>query len=222
MEVHRNKSLDDLDGEVWQKAIGFEDWYMISNYGRLKRVARKFTRVRNGLLLNECIELPEAIVISSTNYKGYVRNYIKYKDSKKPVTLHRMVAKAFIPNPNNYEQINHINGIKTDNRVENLEWCNQSHNQKHRYTHLGAKASGVFLEKCIEGKMVKVVRICTQTNNIEIYNGVSEAAKQNPGVHHPNISKVCLGKRPKCGGFKWMYLMDYEKLNENLKKKYGK
>ena len=220
MEVHRNRNLNDLDGEVWRKAIGLEGYgYMISNYGRLKRLPRQFgqlfteiggsevVRERNGRIM-----LAEKIIVSAINYKGYVRNYIKHKNIKKSTTLHRMVALAFIPNPNNYDQINHKNGIKTDNRVENLEWCNNSQNQKHRFDVLGAKTNKAFFEKCIEDKMVKVVRICPKTNNIEIYNGVAEAARQNPGAHTPNISKVCLGKRPKCGGFKWMRLSDYEKI----------
>lgn len=83
--------------------------YEISTLGRLKR---------NGKILSTPISTV-----------GYCRKYLK--DLKTNLSIHKSVAIAFIPNPCGHPEVNHINGIKTDNRVENLEWCTSSYNQKH-------------------------------------------------------------------------------------------
>jgi hypothetical protein len=67
------------------------------------------------------------------HHSGYYFVHLWVNNEHKNYILHRLIAEAFIPNPNNYPLINHINGIKTDNRIENLEWCTHSHNMKHSY-----------------------------------------------------------------------------------------
>lgn len=106
-------------------------------------------------------------------------------------SVHRLVAETFIPNPNNLPQINHLNKNKTDNRIDNLEWCTPIDNLN--YSNVIDKAS--------VAKFTKVK--CVNTG--QIYNSVKEAA-DSLGLHHSNIVACCNGRRSHCGGMKWEYV----------------
>jgi len=123
--------------EIWKDVEGFEGLYQVSNKGRLKNVGHWVDRVytrRNGVKIHDQIYIKEVILKLQKKhnkdgnkpiYAGYAfRKNGKYYN----VLVHRLVAKAFIPNPNDYKIINHINGNGQDNRVENLEWCSYQHN----------------------------------------------------------------------------------------------
>src|SRR5690606_28733657 len=108
--------------EVWKDVKGYEGFYQVSNLGRVKSLER---HVPNGD--NTFRVVKERYL--KTNKK--TNEYIKVNLSGKSFRVHRLVATAFIGNPNNYPEVNHINGDKTDNNVTNLEWCSSSYNMKH-------------------------------------------------------------------------------------------
>ncbi len=108
--------------EIWKPIPGHEG-YEASNIGRIKRLTRIKPKRR--------LPVPEAIKKLTITSHGYFSATIQIGTYLKPTGVHRLVAKAFIPNPENKPQVNHINCIKTDNRVENLEWCTQSENAIH-------------------------------------------------------------------------------------------
>lgn len=112
--------------EVWKDIVDFPN-YQISNLGNVKSIDR-YTKAKD----NEIIHRKEFLLKGFINKKGY-RQVTLYDINKKPKTMrvHRLVAEAFIQNKNNLPQINHINGNKLDNRVENLEWCNDIDNKHH-------------------------------------------------------------------------------------------
>ncbi len=130
--------------EIW-KEIETAKSYAVSNLGRVKRLARKQWCVPNKSFSNK----PERLLtICYNNSKKYARILIVNADETKTYSsVHRLVAQAFIPNPLNLPQVNHKNGMKADNTVENLEWCTGHENMRHRISVLGVE-SWAKGEKC--------------------------------------------------------------------------
>jgi hypothetical protein len=118
--------------EVWQSINGYEDKYQISNLGRVKSLSR-LIKCSNGYRKSK-----EKILKPHIEKTGYCTLDLGKRNKH---SLHRIVANTFIPNPNKKPCVNHLNGIKSDNREINLEWCTYSENEKHSYRVLGKKAN---------------------------------------------------------------------------------
>jgi len=114
-----------MNTEIWKNIPGYESCYLVSNFGRIKSIGKKY-KTRYG---TDAIRKDRIFILGHTDGCGYAS--VSIGGTTK--TLHRLIALAFLPNPNNYRCINHKNGNKIDNRLENLEWCTQSENSKHSF-----------------------------------------------------------------------------------------
>lgn len=116
------------DIEIWKDIEGFEGMYQISNHGRVKSLER-FVYCKSKTNPNR---IKECIRKTGSDKDGY--HIVSLKKSQKTYIrkIHRLVATAFIPNPDHKEEVNHINGDKQDNRIDNLEWATTKENSRHR------------------------------------------------------------------------------------------
>lgn len=121
-----------VENEYWKSVKGYEGIYEISSFGRVKRLELRCTD-KNGV--NYCKK--ERITLGSKTKEGYIRLGLTKNGKRIKYLIHRLMGEAFLSNPENKEQINHINGVKDCNRVWNLEWVTHSENIKHAYDVLG-------------------------------------------------------------------------------------
>lgn len=176
--------------EIWKPLCGDSKKYLASSLGKIKTLNYK----RSG---------KEKILKESINPKGYSTIHLTEENKKYSQRVNRLIAQTFIENPNNLPQVNHKNGIKTDSRVCNLEWTDNSGNQKHayktglRHAHRGANNK---LSK-------KVNQYDLQGNYIKTWNSISEAKKEL-SIANGSISAVCKGQMKQTGNYIWKYHKD--------------
>lgn len=184
--------------EIWKPVIGYEGLYEISNMGNVKGVRR-----------SGCTGEP---LKAHIDHNGYV-NFSLTKDCKrKQCKGHRLVAMAFIPNPENKRTVNHKNGNKQDNRVENLEWMTYSENHKHAYR-TGLKkvsdaqrkvASETGKRTCAINRLKKPVIMTDSTGSEMRFESAHAGARFVNGNASP-IIRCCKKKKPTYKGCAWRY-----------------
>ena len=128
--------------EVWKDVKGYEGYYQVSNLGRIKSLSRK---VKNHSGFKKVLK--EKILKVHIGKTGYYVVDLKKESQRKTFKIHRLIALHFIKNPNNKKCINHINGVKTDNSLKNLEWCTIKENNNHAIKKGLVKNHGVFNKK---------------------------------------------------------------------------
>ena len=164
-----------MKGEIWKDIEGYDGLYEVSNTGKVKSLNYR----RTG---------KEKILKPQDNGKGYLY-VILYKDGKmKSCRVNRLVAQAFLPNPDNLPEVNHIDQCRTNNNVENLEWCTTHYNVEYSQ----AKA---------------VIGINKVSGLITEFPSAYEASRQT-GITRSHICECCNGKANSAGGHYWFYADD--------------
>lgn len=172
--------------EIWMPIQGYSK-YLVSNRGRIKTIQIRGKKVNQ-------------LMVQTLTKKGYLKVTLYENNNKKTLLVHQIVAQTFIPNPNNKPQVNHKNGIKTDNRVENLEWNTAKENVNHSIR--------IGLRKALRGKDNPCSKTIIQMdlgNNIIHAWGSSKEVERELGIDQSLIIRCCQGKQKTSHGSLWRY-----------------
>ena len=200
-----------LEGEEWRDVPGWEGYYAASSEGRLISLGRFKTYKNRG---GHAVE-PFLMKQTKTPCNGILYYYVtvcrdghKYRRG-----VHTLVARAFLLNPHNYSDVDHINRNGLDNRVENLRWASRSMNMLNKNTR--PILSQAQRQKSMRPVWKPVIALKDGTESAR-YDSITEAAKN--GYSESCIIEVCKGRSHSHCGLIWMYLSDYEKLQVSMSK----
>jgi len=195
-----------MENEVWKEVKGYEGLYEVNNYGVIRSVKRKH-KSKGGKLQN-CPSIKLKPII---DVYGYHTCSLSKEGKQVRVRIHRIVAQSFIPNPENKTQVNHKNGLKYDNSVENLEWNTCKENAVHSFKVLGRK-SGMFgkFGKCNPNSK-PIYKIDNNGNVVKRFDCLIDV--KNEGYNISNVSQCAVGRIKKAHGYIWKYVYDFKLLN---------
>ena len=189
--------VDLNDSEVWKDVKGFEELYKVSNMGRMKKL---------GHINRQGVKRKERIMKSSLSASGYKQVGICKNGKYYVKRVHRLVAQAFIPNPNNYPIINHKDEVRTNNKVSNLEWCTVEYNNNYGTRNIKGSITKTNGLRC-----KKVAQLDKKGNLIKIWISSADAGRH--GYNQSDVSACCYGLKEQHKGYFWMYYSEYIKMD---------
>lgn len=191
--------------EVWKDLKGFEDYYLISNTGRIIRKER-YAKWDSK---DSVTHIKEKELKFTSDKDGYLKTAFRVCGKRYYKRVHVLVAKTFIDNPHNLPVVNHKNGIKSDNNSDNLEWATVSQNTKHGFDVLGRKGNNGGMNKPVK-------KIDRNTRNVlKVYQSIKEASL-DIGVKQTAITQSIKRKNGTCGGFIWEFCNEDATTIENV------
>lgn len=186
--------------EIWKDIKGYEGLYKISNFGRVKSLERYSSKYFNNLTKRINAKKIKGKILTSKKGK-YLFVMLSKNGKYKTKSIHRLVAEAFIDNPNNYNCVNHIDGNKYNNSINNLEWCSVSQNNIHAYRNGLNKRNKKVLQYDMNGNFVKE------------WNSVRQVGKEL-GISFTQIGACARGELKKAHNYIWKYEEDINDKNK--------
>ena len=181
--------------EIWKDVQGYEGLYQVSNFGRVKSLGRN---IKKPLTKIGYVWQSERILKGRKDTKGYLR-VVLYKDqTPKGFKVHRLVAVAFIPNPENKPEVDHINRDKIDNSVNNLRWVSHKENMNNSLT------IAFLFSVAKAGKNHPRARAIRNIDTKEIFDTIEQASKRYSISHSAII--YAIKNNGRSAGFKWEYV----------------
>lgn len=176
--------------EEWKPVVGFEGYYEVSSLGRVRSVERAVIDKRGRRRM-----YPAMMLATYLNCHGRVLIGLWRDNRINRMSVHRLVAMAFLPNPDNLPEVNHKDENPQNNRVDNLEWCTHFYNQNY----------GTRVERTSRKLWVPVIGIDKDGNEYR-FASMLEAAEKT-GARKQDISKICrgCGRLKRSGGYRWRY-----------------
>jgi hypothetical protein len=194
--------------EIWKDIKNYEDYYEVSNYGRIRR---KSGYVNTGIKHNDKKYIEGKILKQHKKNNGYLNVDLSKKNEVKTLSVHRLVAIAFCDNTDDKKEVNHKNGNKLDNRAENLEWVTSSENQIHAFKMGLQKPHPKYGKENIYSKKIKQYDL--NGNFIKTWDCIREASVFLK-VSSSGIISCCKKRQHTSAGFFWEYVEGYEKLKK--------
>lgn len=184
--------------EIWKDVVGYENVYEVSDKGDIRRLFKGTKGTKNRILKGQISKF------------GYHRVQLTVEGKIKYLSAHRIVAEAFIPNLKNKKQVNHKDGNKLNNCIENLEWVTPSENTNHAIkTGLSKPNTEIARLSAIKARKRKVTSFDILGNQVKEYNSVNDAALDIKKTQAA-ISQVLRGKNKTAGGYVWKYTQSAE------------
>ena len=168
--------------EIWKDIVGYEGLYQVSSTGKVRSFARKTEIQPHGHLMKPHIAM------------GYAFVTLQKQRQRKHMLLHRLVAMAFVENPNGFPEVNHIDENKLNNNADNLEWCTRDYNMAYGTARI---RQGISSGKPVDQFTLDGIKIATYSS--------SEIAGKINNLDPSSIHKCCKNKRKYVGGYQWRY-----------------
>lgn len=180
---------------IWKPVPGYEGFYEVSNNGCVRSISVYSYRYKRVIRRKHARRLKEEVT-----REGYKRVVLSFYGTSKHHSVHRLVAKAFIPNPDNLPAVNHKDENQGNNHVDNLEWCDGKYNSNY-----GTLPKRISKRQTNSSHLSRPVEQYTmQGEFISVFPSMREAERIT-GVRNECISRVCKGKSSHAGGFLWKY-----------------